>query len=104
MENIAEVREALIKEIPNEISVRIPIKALFSNRNEKGNCVGAQTLKKALRKAGIDFNNVCWGTHSGNFCSDGYTYVVSSHDKEGKRIDMMGQYLPKVVTFEIRKY
>lgn len=88
--------------IPEKVETKISIRALLSNRFDMYNCVGAKTLRKALDDNNIKYAELWWGSRSGHFIFDGKLYNVESVNKKNKSIDMMLQFLPRTVYFEIK--
>lgn len=95
------IQQAIQKDHDKLIRDHFPIKiwitpwALLGNRWNTSECVGARTLKRALKKIGLSDINVSWGNEEGGFRYNNKVYVISSD------ISMMNQYLPRRVTLRI---
>ena len=92
-----DISESENKMITDHFPMKIWITpwALLGNRWDSSECVGARTLKRALKKIGISGTLIAWGDNIGFFKYNNKVYVISSG------ISMMNQYLPRRVTLQI---
>lgn len=68
--------------------------ALFGNRLNPTDCVGVRTLRRVLKRKGIDIK-VGWIDNAGCFIFNNKQYIVSSN------VNMMDQFLPRKVTLQL---
>lgn len=97
------------KKIEDTIEINITIGIItkgLKRNHEIDSCIGALTLKKAIRRGFLKESNpnesdAHWGTYYGLVFMDIDEIVVSAFDSKGNKCNLMGIRVPTTVTLKV---